>query len=120
MHREILEDLLKDSPCVRNGWCDEKEGHWCFIRKLIQSIGLSDRQAEQLRLVFDYKLMQSKKEGTNIGDKRAQEEFITIYAEKFAEIYQEGMKHDELFEKVFGIKFTSEYERINPLKTKFV
>jgi hypothetical protein len=105
LHKEILEDLLKDSPCVRNGWCDEEEGHWCFIRRLIQSTGLSDRQAEQLRLVYDYKLMQSKKEGKNIGDKRAQEEFIDIYGSKFAIVYQEGMKHEELFERLFGLPY---------------
>ena len=99
MHEEILEDLLKDSPCAKNGLC----GSWCFIRELMLS-RVDDRTGEQLRLVYDYKYEQSEKEGKDIGKERAMQEFIMQYAIKFAEVYEEGMMHDELYEKVFGKK----------------
>jgi hypothetical protein len=95
MHKEILEDLAKDCPC-------DKE-KWCFIKELVLSSGFSDRQAEQARLVYDYKYMQSKEEKRDIGRERALKEFIAQYSEKFAKVYREGMKHDELFPKVLGV-----------------
>lgn len=100
MHREILEDLSKDCPCMRNG-CGTQ---WCFFRELIESIGLSDRQIEQIRLIYDYKYITSKKEGKDIGKERAVKEFVEKYASRFDEVYQEGMKNEELFGKVFGFK----------------
>jgi hypothetical protein len=102
--KEILEDLLQDSPCYRMGLCDDKEGHWCIIREMIKSTGLNNRMAEQTKLMYDYKLMTSKKEGHDIGKERAFKEFISLYGEKFSEVYHEGMTNGELFEKVFGFK----------------
>lgn len=99
MHRQIIEDLSKDCPC-------EDRSKWCFLRELIPYITIDDRMAEQLRLMYDYKFMQSQKEGIDIGKERAFKEFVDLYAKRFAEIYQEGMKHDELFEKIFGFKLT--------------
>ena len=95
MHREILEDLAKDCPCG--------DANWCFLKELVLSSGFSDRQAEQVRLIYDYKYMQSEEEGKDIGRERALKEFIAQYSKKFAEVYQDGMKHDELFSKVFGV-----------------
>jgi hypothetical protein len=97
LHREILEDLMKDCPCNIQGNCEEEK--WCFLKELIMHCGLQDRDAEQLRLIHDYKFMQSKKEGKDIGSERAFTEFISQYAKKFAEIYREGMKHEYLFEQ---------------------
>jgi len=54
--------------------------------------------------MYDYKFMKSKKERRDIGKERAFKEFIELYAGRFAQVYQEGMKHEELFEKVFGFK----------------
>ncbi len=100
MHREILDDLLKDSPCTKNGLCNS----WCFIRELFENAGLSDRMAEQVRLMYDYKYLKSKREGKDIGKERAFNEFSQKYGKKFDRVYQDGMKNDELFLKVFGIK----------------
>lgn len=95
MHREILEDLAKDCPCGTS--------NWCFLKELVLSSGFSDRQAEQVRLIYDYKFMTSKKRGYDIGREAAFKEFIANYAEKFSEVYKDGMKHDELFSLVFGV-----------------
>jgi len=102
--KEILEDLLQDSPCFKMGVCDDKEGHWCILREVIKSSGLSDRMIEQTKLIYDYKFMTSKREGYDIGKERAFKEFINLYGKKFAEVYQEGMTNGDLFEKVFGFK----------------
>ncbi len=90
MQKKILEDLTKDCPC---------KGQWCFLMELASHMG--ERQAAQLRLIYDYKYMKSKEEGVDIGNERAAKEFIVNYAKRFAEVYQEGMIHEELFKKVF-------------------
>jgi len=97
MHKKALEDLSSDCPC------DKEE--WCFLRELVAHMSLTERNAEQLRLVYDYKFMKSKEEGIDIGNERALREFIDSYSAKFAEVYQDGMGHDELFERVFGTKY---------------
>jgi hypothetical protein len=104
INKEILEDLIKDSPCKKNGLCDEGEGHWCFLRDLVLSIGMGNRNAEQLRLMYDYKYMKSKKEGIDIGKERAFNEFVAQYGEKFSQVYKEGMINGELFQAVFGFE----------------
>ena len=94
MHQEILEDLLEDCPC------DHKR--WCFFRELFENDGLSDEMAEQVRLIYDYKYMQSEIEGKDIGKQRAFHEFADKYGKKFHEMYKEGMKRKELFTLIFG------------------
>jgi len=104
MHKEILDDIISDSPCRKNGFCDDKEGHWCILREIILNFQ-SDEMAEQLKLMYDYKYMQSELEGEDIGTQRAFHEFVEKgYAEKFHIVYRDGMKNRELFEKVFGIR----------------
>lgn len=99
MHEEIREDLMRDSPCTRHGFCNE----WCYIRELSLS-RVDDRTGEQVRLAYDYKYEQSEKEGRDIGKERALREFFSLYAQKFDEVYKEKMLHDELYEKIFGHK----------------
>ncbi len=94
--KKIIEDVIQDSPC--------KNGGWCFLRELIAHTGLSDRQIEQIRLVYDYKFIKSEEERKDIGNERAWKEFIEQYAGRFAEIYKDGMTHDELFSKVFRLE----------------
>jgi len=98
VNKEILEDLTKDCPCTKKGCVEE----WCFFRDYLSE--MPDKSLEQIRLIYDYKFMQSEKEGQDIGKKRATQEFINLYGKKFSDIYQEGMKNGELFEKVFGFK----------------
>ena len=104
IHKEILEDLMEDSPCKKLGLCDDKEGHWCILREFVRSMGMGDRMAEQLKLMYDYKYMVSKKEGKDIGTERAFTEFTDQYGKKFADVYQEGMKNGELFNAIFGFE----------------
>ena len=51
--------------------------------------------------------MESKKEGLDIGSKRAEEEFIEKFAVKFAEVYDqnngENLSYDDIYSRVFGI-----------------
>jgi hypothetical protein len=103
LSKEILEDIMKDSPCVMHGLCDDDEGHWCILRDIVRTMGMEDKNAEQLRLIYDYKYMISKKEGKDIG-KRAFSEFIALYGAKFSRVYEDGMTNGDLFEKVFGFK----------------
>ena len=98
LSKEILEDLLEDC------FCDPEK--WCFFRDRFVSGDISDRDAEQIRLVYDYRLMQSRKEGQDIGRKRASKEFTEKYAAKFSEVYKNGMIRKELFPLVFGIEFS--------------
>ena len=102
IHKEILEDLLKDASCMKDGSCDER--NWCILRELIPYIQIDDRMAEQMILIYDYKFMESKRLGFDIGKERAFMEFIQKYGKKFAESYQDGKKNGELFEAVFGVK----------------
>ncbi|MCK9570462.1 hypothetical protein M0R72_16055 [Candidatus Pacearchaeota archaeon] len=102
--KEILEDLVQDSPCMKMGICDDKEGHWCILREIVRSMGMENRMAEQMKLMYDYKYMISKKEGYDIGKERSFMEFTSLYGKKFAEVYQEGMTNGELFKKVFGFE----------------
>ncbi len=104
INKSILEDIMRDSPCVKAGMCDDKEGHWCILRELILYLSIDGRMAEQLRLVYDYKYMVSKKEGRDIGKERAFSEFIAQYGKKFADVYQEGMTNGELFKAVYGFE----------------
>lgn len=93
MHEETIEDLVKDSPCSGKGWC--------FFRELAAHSGLNDRMAEQMRLIYDYKFLQSETEGYDIGLQRASEEFISKYSAKYSEVWHDGITHDELKERLF-------------------
>ena len=104
IHKEILEDLLGDAPCKKLGICDDEEGHWCAVRELIPYLSIDDRMAEQILLVYDYKYMESKRVGYDIGKERAFMEFIQKYGKQFSDAYQDGKKNGDLFEAVFGVK----------------
>lgn len=93
MQNKTIEDLVKDSPCKGKGWC--------FLREIVKHIGMDDRMAEQTRLIYDYKFIESSKEGKDIGIERATTEFISQYAVKYAEVWKEGMTHEELKYEVF-------------------
>jgi len=97
MNKKTLQDLIEDSPCNGEGWC--------FLRALIEHTGLSDRQAEQIRLFFDHKWRESQKVGYDVGEEYAVKDFIGKYGEKFAKVWKEGMTHAELFEAIFGEKY---------------
>jgi len=92
MQRKIIDDLAKDCLCIKE---------WCFFREILKHVGVGEREAEHMRLVFDYKFIQSVDEGKDIGEERAFNEWISKgYGARFAAIYVEGMTHEELKYKV--------------------
>lgn len=105
LDKDVIEDVTQDCPC--------RNEQRCFAKYLLKSIGLTNRLAEEARLIFDYQDIVSKREGRAIGEQRAKEEFIELYAAKFAEVYKEGIKHDKLFERLFGIRFQVAEEVFN-------
>jgi hypothetical protein len=94
MNKDTLEDLMRDCPC------DSQK--WCFLREVVKHSGISDRTAEQIRLVYTHKFLLSLQSGQDVGEKVAWGSWVEKgYAARFAEIYQEGMKHEELKYKMF-------------------
>jgi hypothetical protein len=102
MNQEILDDLLEECPC---------KDRWCFPRQLFLNLKLTERDAEQIRLICDERYMDSKKNGKEIEKNTAAFYFIKEHAARFAEVYKEGKKKDELFKEVFGTEkvHTDEY-----------
>jgi len=92
MNQKLLEDLEAECP---------SKDKWCFIREILSSVDFGEREDEHVRLVFDYKFLQSVEEGKDIGEERALNEWITKgYAERFLKIYNPGMRHEELKRKL--------------------
>ena len=92
INQKTIEQMIAECP---------NKNQWCFLRELMHHIGLSDRQCIQIRLVYDYKLIQSSKEKQDIGEKRAIEEFIEKHAERYYNIYTEGITYEECRYKLF-------------------
>ena len=93
MHKKILQDILEECP---NKDC------WCFLKEYFGNLSLDNRTVEQLRLISDYKYLESQKEKKEIDYREAMKRFIeNKYADKFSEIYKEGMTHNELKKRMF-------------------
>jgi len=89
MNGETFLDITKDCPCDPD--------KWCYLKELIRHNGLSDFNVEQIRLVYDHKFLMSEKAGKDVGKEAAWNSWINDgFAERFREIYKEGMKHEEL------------------------
>lgn len=93
MDKRTIDDLVKDAPCKGQGWC--------FIKEIVQYVGMDNRMAEQARLMYDYKFMLSAREKKDVGIERATSEFIEKYAEKYDSVWKEGMTHEQLKYEVF-------------------
>jgi hypothetical protein len=91
-----LEELVEESPC---------EESWCFFKELVSHMG--ERNVIQTRLMIEYRYMESKKQGADIGGNRADLEFTQKFGERFAEVYDkdkgECLSYDEIYSRVFGI-----------------
>jgi len=92
-HKEIIEDV-----------CECPEEHYCFLKDFIGYIlHTDDRTLEQFKCIEKFKYEQSQREEKDIGWERAIKSWIDEgYAQKFREIYEECMKHSELYDKVMG------------------
>jgi len=94
INQQVLDDLMQDCPCDHS--------KWCFLRELLKHTGVGDREAEQIRMIYALKFIMSKREGSDVGEKRALGEWIEGgYASRFRGAYHEGIKHEELKYKLF-------------------
>jgi len=91
-----LEELAQGSAC---------ENEWCFYKELVSHMG--ERNVVQARLIMEHRYMESKREGIDIGSKRAEEEFIERFAAKFAQVYDKdngsSLSYDEIYLRIFNI-----------------
>jgi len=94
MKDQTLIDLIQDCPCDHN--------QWCFLREIVRHTGISDMFAEQIRLVYTHKFLMSMKVGRDVGEEVAWNSWINDgYAERFRQVYKDGMHHEELKYKIF-------------------
>lgn len=93
MKELFIKDIRSESPCGGNGWC--------FAVEILRHAGWSERTLTQLRLMYDLRWMESRKQGYDVGKDYAEELFVKQYAAKFAKVYKEDMTHAEVFELIF-------------------
>lgn len=98
MNGLTLNELCKECPVPNQ---------WCFSREFLKSAVSSDCSAIQARLIYDYRFLQSLKEGQNIGNQRALQEYAEKYGAKFRKIWEEnqGIHYDELRLRLFSEDF---------------
>lgn len=97
MNDKFLRDVRSESPCGGQGWC--------FAEEVLRELGLPERNITQMRLIFDLKLMESKRIGKDVGKDYAKALYLKDYAVKFDKVYKEGMTHAEVFELVFQVPY---------------
>ena len=88
---EIIQDIRKNCPCENIGYCP--------LEGIIKNH--SSRFLEQYKCIEAFKYNESKKIGRDIGKKEAYMLWVEKgYALAFADVYQEGMKHEEIYQKI--------------------
>lgn len=93
-HRKIIEDICEGC------------GKYCTLKEIISMFGLDDRALEQVKCVEMFKYEKSKQKGRDIGWEEAHKEWVSEgYAQKFAEVYKDGMKHHELYSLIMDREF---------------
>jgi len=92
---EILKDLRAGCPCERHSYCPSG----VLLRNF------SPRVIEQHKCIEIFKWIESRAQKREVGWDEAYMLWADRgYAKTFAEIYMDGMKHKELFERTTGIK----------------
>lgn len=116
---EILEDVCSDcDPNLNPNYCSLKEilkhlgmpendiEKFKCIRDFIPEIKfllkLDERIVEQYKCIEKFKIDESRRQNSDIGDTAKQLWVDLGYAAKFGEIYKPGMKCKELYEKVMA------------------
>lgn len=93
-HKEILEDI-----------CDDCKGKYCILKEIILHSGMNDRSLEQLKCVDRFKYERSDKKGKDIGWSKAHSLWVNEgYADKFSEIYKNGMRNGEIYDLIMDRK----------------
>ena len=90
--KEVLEDITE---CPK----------YCILKEIIAMNGFNNRLLEQVKCLEKFKYEESERQGRDIGLEDATKLWIRKgYAQKFDEIYIDGMKHKEIYEKLMGNK----------------
>lgn len=97
-HKEVIEDMRKD--------CDCENTKYCPLEVLISTNNNSERMFEQHKIVEKFKWEESKKEGHDIGWEESYKRYVSSgMAKLFADVYEDGMKHREIYKKMTGIRW---------------
>lgn len=92
--KEILKDLRSDCSCENFGYCP--------LEVLLET--QSDRTLEQHKCIEMFKFLESRKDEQDIGWHESYTRWCREgYAKAFAEVYNEGMKHKELYQGIIKI-----------------
>ena len=87
---EIVEDICSED-------CHGKTGY-CTLKEIVLHSGLSDRALEQIKCVERFKWQESAQAGRDIGWAESHKKWVDLgHASRFAEVYRDGMNHQELF-----------------------
>lgn len=93
MARDIFKDLRSECSC--------ENVEYCPLEVLLES--QSERTLEQHKLIEKFKYEKSREKGNDIGWAESYMRWCKEgYAKAFAEVYQDGMKYKELYNKVWG------------------
>lgn len=97
---EIIQDIRKNCPCENFGYCP--------LEGIVKSH--SARFLEQYKCIEAFKYNESKKLGRDIGKTEACLKWIEEgYALAFADVYKDGMKHEEIYQKILEKVKPSEF-----------
>jgi flagellar biosynthesis/type III secretory pathway protein FliH len=98
-HKEILRDLRSECPCENLDYCP--------LEAIVETTQGNDRFLEQHKCIEIFKFLESRKDGKDIGWNESYARWCREgYAKAFAEVYQEGMKHKELYQGIIKIMET--------------
>lgn len=90
-NKEVLKDLREECEC--------QNVKYCPLEVLLECH--SERTLEQHKCIEIFKFLRSREEDRDLG---WQESYVRWcregYAEAFAEVYQDGMKHKELYQGI--------------------
>lgn len=89
-HREVIDDI-----CECNGYC--------ILKEVVLRLGPDDRTLEQLKCLERFKYERSKMFGREINWSEATKMWSDEgFAEKFSEIYVQGLTNSVLYNIVMG------------------
>jgi hypothetical protein len=94
--RRIVEDICSDCcPCPDG---------YCTLREVVLNSAMNNRFLEQIKLVEMFKYERSQRMEEDIGWEQALKLWCDEgYAARFAEVYEDGMTHNELYRLVVGV-----------------
>ena len=88
-HKEVVEDICDN--CHKD----------CTLKEIILDVGLDDRTLEQIKCIETFGNELSDEVGGYVGMGEASKLWVERgYADRFAEVFKEGMRHFELYHAV--------------------